>query len=145
MKSTDGKFDTFRAVIHPWQCDVMGHMATRHYSPMFEDASYHLFSMMGVSGERDDGLGWADVRQEYEYLKEVRRGDLLLLQSYPVKLGSKSITYVHEMKDAESDDLKTRVTTISVRFDLKARSAVPIEDEIRQRIEANLLISALSE
>jgi acyl-CoA thioester hydrolase len=123
----------------------MGHMATRHYSPMFEDASYHLFSMMGVSGGRDDGLGWADVRQEYEYLKEVRRGDLLLLQSYPVKLGSKSITYVHEMKDAESDDLKARVTTISVRFDLKARCAAPIEDDLRQRIEANLRISALSE
>ena len=29
-------------VAHPWMCDVLGHMTTRHYVAMFDDAAYHM-------------------------------------------------------------------------------------------------------
>ena len=31
-----------KSVAHPWMCDVLGHMTTRHYVAMFDDAAYHM-------------------------------------------------------------------------------------------------------
>ena len=31
-----------KSVAHPWMCDVLGHLTTRHYVAMFDDAAYHL-------------------------------------------------------------------------------------------------------
>jgi len=36
-------------IVHPWLCDVMGHMNVRHYIGMFDDASYQLLA---------DATGW---------------------------------------------------------------------------------------
>ena len=59
-----------KAVAHPWQCDVLGHMTTRHYTAMFDDASYHfLHHLFGWNGASDDSgkLGWVDVRHTINY------------------------------------------------------------------------------
>jgi len=35
-------------VAHPWMCDILGHMTTRHYVAMFDDAAYHmLYTVFG--------------------------------------------------------------------------------------------------
>ena len=48
----------YRGVAHPWLADVMGHMTTRHYVAMFDDASYHfLFEAFGWSGDSVEGSG----------------------------------------------------------------------------------------
>lgn len=31
-----------RGVVHPWQCDAMGHFTTRFFAAMFDDAAYRL-------------------------------------------------------------------------------------------------------
>jgi len=33
-------------VAHPWLCDSMGHLTSRHYVAMFDDASYHFFRLV---------------------------------------------------------------------------------------------------
>ena len=51
-----------KSVAHPWMCDVLGHMTTRFYLNMFDDASYHiLYEVFGWSGASDDKgeRGWA--------------------------------------------------------------------------------------
>ena len=41
-------------VAHPWMCDVLGHMTTRHYIAMFDDAAYHmLYTVFGWIGASD--------------------------------------------------------------------------------------------
>ena len=32
----------YKGIVHPWLCDVMGHMNVRHYMGMFDDASLQL-------------------------------------------------------------------------------------------------------
>ena len=52
-----------RPVAQPWMCDVMGHMTTRFYVAMFDDASYRLlYELFGWTGETGvrEGRGWAD-------------------------------------------------------------------------------------
>ena len=89
-----------KAVAHPWLCDIMGHLTTRHYVAMFDDASYHLlYNVFGWSGANNEsaGLGWADVRHVIEYKAEVTAGDVLEIKASLVKIGTKSFTAHYEM------------------------------------------------
>lgn len=121
-------------VAHPWLCDIMGHMTTRHYIAMFDDASYlFLYRTFGWAG--DDaaaGLGWADVRHEIDYQAEVAAGDLLEIHGAIERVGNKSITVRYEMHNMKKNEVAATLVSTSVLFDLKARKAVTLNDEMRQ-------------
>ena len=34
--------ETWRGMAHPWNCDTMGHMNTRFYAAIYDDASFHF-------------------------------------------------------------------------------------------------------
>ncbi|KPL66822.1 hypothetical protein SZ64_01125 [Erythrobacter sp. SG61-1L] len=131
-------------VVQPWDCDVMGHFTVRRYAAVFDDASYQL--LWAMTGEPpvapDGGLGWADVKQVYEYHAEMRAGDLYEITGRPVRLGTSSVTVEYRMQRRGSGDLVASMTSSLVRFDLAARRASPIEGEMRARIEAMLDHSA---
>ena len=90
----------YKGISHPGLCDVMGHMTTRHYVAMFDDASYHLlYTVFGWTGAQAKaaGKGWADVRHVIEYQDEVAEGDLLEITGALTKLGNKSVTVLYTM------------------------------------------------
>ena len=69
-----------KSVAHPWMCDVLGHLTTRFYVGMFDDAAYHfLHSVFGWIGASDDQgkTAWVDVRHVIEYQNEVTAGELV--------------------------------------------------------------------
>ncbi len=129
---------TYRGVIHPWQCDAMGHFTTRQYMGMFDDAGWHFLLEVGFDPawvtERD--IGWADVRHEIEYLREVQQGELIVIETMPLKVGNKSIQYQLEMKTATDGEVCARMTSTCVQFDLRDRRAVPVLPEVRERMNA---------
>lgn len=130
-----------KAVAHPWQCDVLGHLTTRFYMAVFDDASYHfLAAVCGWAGNTDpEGrLGWADVRHEIDYQAEVSAGELLEVRAELLKLGGKSITAVYEMHHPGEAAVLARLQSTSVLFDLEARRAVTIGEELRARAQGHL-------
>jgi len=132
---------TYQGVVHPWLCDNMGHMTTRHYLAMFDDGSYHFLCSLGSAPSRDmeTGLGWADIRQEIEYVREMKAGALTVVRAWPVEIGSKSLTYMQEMSDAQTGEVCARVLTKTVRFDLQQRKSVALESELREAINERLI------
>ena len=121
------------AVVHPWVCDVMGHMNTRHYVAMFDDANYILLSELDSGVEHGNAsLGWADAANEIEYLKEVRAGSVVHLEGAIRKVGTKSLTIVMEMRASSSELACARMYATIVRFHRSARRAVPLDESIRQ-------------
>ena len=133
--------ETYRGVAHPWLCDVMGHLNTRHYLAMFDDAGFHFFAALGYSyswlSERKEG--WADVRLEMDLVSEVPLGRLVVIKSGVERVGNSSLTCVHEMRDAETDRLAARLTAVTVYFDLQARKSRRLPDVIRETANARLL------
>ena len=94
-----------RAVAHPWLCDVMGHLTTRHYMAMFDDASYHaLNAVFGWSGSDAEagGTGFVDVRHEIDYVAEVRAGDLLEIRSRLDRLGGNGLLALPPLEGVKS-------------------------------------------
>lgn len=123
-----------KGVAHPWLCDIMGHMTTRHYVAMFDDASYHFLSQaFGWAPAHGDDFGWADVKHTIEYQDEVGAGELLEIRAGLAKVGGKSITVRYKMHNLTRGNLAATLESVSVYFDLKARKAAPIPDDLRER------------
>lgn len=125
-----------KGVVHPWLCDVMGHMTTRNYLAMFDDASYHMIYETfgwtgGESGDRRNG--WVDVRQVLEYKDELKAGDLTEVKGAMKKIGTKSVVYYYELYNTRTGNLSATLETTSVYFDLVERQGVPLTDEMKER------------
>ncbi len=121
---------TFLGVAHPWLCDSMGHMNVRHYAAMFDDASFHLLGRIATAaGDRERGLGWADVRCEIDYRHETPSGALVTIRSGVARIGTKSLTYVHTMEDSDDGTVRAVARVTTVRFDLRQRVAVALGEE----------------
>ncbi len=124
-----------KTVAHPWNCDVIGHLTTRFYVAMFDDASYHfLFTVFGWSGATDETgeIGWVDVRHVIEYQAEVSAGDILEIRASLVKIGSKSITARYEMINLGKDEVAATLECIYVLFDMQARAGLVLSDQLRE-------------
>lgn len=124
-------------IVQPWDCDVMGHFTVRRYAAAFDDASYQLiYRMSGAAPVAGDTIGWADVRQIYEYHSEMRPGDMFAITGSPAILGTRSVTVDYAMHRRESGDLVATMRSTLVRFDLVARTSTSIDDPMRERIAA---------
>lgn len=125
-----------RAVAHPWLCDIMGHLTTRHYVAMFDDATYALAA--AVTGWRADdpafaGTGWADIRHEIDYRDEIAAGTVVEISGTARRMGTSSIDYALEMVKLGADTPAASMVIRTVFFDLAARKARPLSEPMRER------------
>jgi len=130
-----------KSIAQPWECDVMGHLTTRFYMAMFDDASYHfLYEVFGwtISAHESGKFGWADVRHVIEYKAEVAAGDVLEIRAMLKKIGTKSCTILFEMTNLAKNEVAATLESVGVYFDLEARCAVAITDEMKQRAQPYL-------
>ena len=112
-------------VVHPWLCDAMGHLTTRHYLGFFDDASYQLFAALGYDAEtgKAERQGWADVRHEVDYRAELAAGALIRIDGRVEAVGRSSITTRLRMFARSDDRLCATLLARTVCFDLAARRA----------------------
>ena len=127
----------YKGLVHPWLCDVMGHLTTRHYMAMFDEASYQLLSestgWQPGSYEWKD-IGWADVRHEIEYKAELVVGTLIEISGGIEKTGNSSLTAYYEMKTKATGEVAATMLAKTVLFDLGARKAMALTDAIRSKL-----------
>jgi acyl-CoA thioester hydrolase len=129
--------ETFRGVVFPWHCDMMGHMSVQHQMPLLDNAVCHLLGEFGPIVEVRNGerIGWADVKQQIHYLKEIRDGDLLVLRSGVVAVGRSSLTHRTVMVRRSDGAACTAMDAVTVRFHLDQRVSVPLTDKERSIAE----------
>lgn len=128
-----------RGVVHPWLCDQMGHMTTRHYVAMFDDASYHLLAAIGFTPEHlDRDVGFADVRMTIDYRAELRAGSLVVVRGALTGMRERTITARYRMEALHDGALAAEMESVTVQFDLAARRAIPLDPAIREGAERML-------
>ena len=131
-----------KSVAHPWMCDVLGHLTTRHYVAMFDDAAYHLlyavFGWIG-SSDTDDKIASVDVRHIIDYRSEVAAGDILEIRAGLTKIGTKSITVLYEMTNLGSNEVAATLECVSVIFDLQTRKSLKIPESLRELASKHLI------
>ena len=127
---------THLGVVYPWLCDSMGHMNTQHYAAMYDAATFHFINALAPQQAlADSGRGWADIKQTIEYKHEARSGGLVTIVTSLLRVGGKSVTFLHEMRNSDSQEIHSTCENVTVLFDLKARKAIPLDDAIRAAAE----------
>lgn len=125
---------TFRGVVYPAQCDAMGHMNIQHYVAAFDQAMWHLVHGLGYdpAWQMSRREGWADVRHEIDYERELAAGSLFSIKSRVSAIGRSSLTIDHVMLNSDGE-IAAQMRMKSVYFDLANRKSLVLPNEIRER------------
>lgn len=131
-------FDLYRTIVMPAHCDAYGHMNVRNYAAFFDDAGWHVLAMAGLSlaDIRARGLGTVVATLTVEFHREIRAGELALVQGAVTRVGTKSFAY--EMRLYEVDSMRHCATqkTVEVCFDTVKRQGVPLPEDMKAKLQA---------
>lgn len=120
--------ETYRGVVYPWHCDHMNHMNVMWYVGKFDEATWELFRRLGVTPSflRDNHRGMAALDQRIAYQREMRAGDLLAIRSGVLEAGEKTVRFVHEMRNSETQEVSAVTCLLAVHLDTDARKSAPL-------------------
>lgn len=126
--------ETYRGVVYPHQLDHMDHMNVQWYTAKFDEATWHLFSSIGITSSyiRQNNRGMAALEQNIKYKAEVMSGDLLVIKSKILEVSEKVIRFMHTMYNPESDTEVATSELVAVHLDRVARKSCAIPDTIKQ-------------
>lgn len=127
---------TYRGTVYPWHCDHMNHMNVMWYVGKFDEATWQLFSSLGLSRSRlsEESAGMAAVEQKIEYKRELHAGDLITIRSAVLEITEKAIRFTHEMTNDETGELAARTIILGVYFDTTIRKSRPLPSDVRERV-----------
>ena len=130
-----------RVAVLPWNCDQFGHMNVRYYAHHFDDASFTIWSIMGVRMNEylDKGVHTVVAKTETNFIKETKAGETLLLKGGFTRVGTKSVTMHFRMFDSDTLELCATYESIEVFFDAQTRKAREIPAEIKTALEKNIV------
>ena len=129
--------ETYRGVVYPHQLDHMDHMNVQWYTSKFDEATWHLFSSVGITSVyiRSKSRGMAAVEQTTKYKAEAMSGDLLVVKSKILEVKQKVIRFVHTMYNSETEMVVATSELVAVHLDREKRQACTIPEEIKGNCE----------
>ncbi|KPQ06932.1 MAG: acyl-CoA thioester hydrolase [Rhodobacteraceae bacterium HLUCCA12] len=136
------RLQLLRGVVHPWHHDIFGHMNVRHYAPFFDDATFHLYSALGVGIQQvldEFGVHIVTAKAETNFLRELTAGDIFLIDGAVVRLGTKSCTHQLRMIHVETGAVHATYDLTEVFFDPETRRSAPMPQAVRQKMERFLV------
>ena len=136
------RLELLRGVVHPWHHDHFGHMNVRHYAPFFDDASYHMWTRIGLPYsvmQAEHGVHCVSAQATTRFVRELTAGDLIVIDGAVTRIGTKSTTFHLRLHHADTGTLHATYDLVEVFFDPVARASAPMPDAVRARLEAHLL------
>jgi acyl-CoA thioester hydrolase len=138
MSQADDLPVTYRGSVAEWHCDHMGHMNVMHYVGKFDEATWNLFHLIGISQRYVDetGMGMAAVQQNIAYKRELLAGEVIFVRTRLIEIRERVIRFVHDMVHTETGGVAARCELTGVHLDRTARKAVPFPPAVRATGEA---------
>ncbi|MGE5146004.1 MAG: acyl-CoA thioesterase, partial [Candidatus Eiseniibacteriota bacterium] len=118
---------TYRGTVQAWHCDHIGHMNVMWYVGKFDEATWNLFDLIGVTGAymREEKRGMAAVQQNITYSRELMAGDTLTVRTRLLELRERVIRFEHVMYVGDSGEVAARCEITGVHLDRVSRKATP--------------------
>lgn len=126
--------ETFRRVVDPADCDMLGHMNISRYFACVSDAGLGLMTAFGLgpdqitSGRRQ---AFAVVHFDTTFHKEVRPGEWIFIRSGLVEIGRRTCTFRHVMHRATDEANLFEANAKCVLMDLESRRATIVDEDLR--------------
>jgi thioesterase-3 len=118
--------------------DELGHANNARFVEYLEWGRFDWFDRCEVDWQSlaGPGISAAVVNLEVDFLKEARRGDQLRVKTALVKIGNKSFVYHQLIERVEDQKPVCRAKVTGVTFDLTARKAAAMPDDLRAAFAA---------
>ena len=135
---------TYRGAVYPSQCDHMGHMNVMWYVAKFDEATWQLFSAIGLTRSRlrDENLGMAGVEQHIEYKRELFAGDVVTVSSTILEVRDKILRFAHEMRNDQTGEVAAKTALVAVHIDRVSRRAQALPSDVVERARAMIGVSS---
>jgi len=113
----------------------MGHMNVMWYVGKFDEATWQLFAVLGMTPSflREQQRGMAAVQQEISYLRELHAGDLITISSRVLEIREKVLRFAHEMRNLETGEIAATTTLTGVHLDTYLRKSCPFSPAVLER------------
>ncbi|GAB4168492.1 MAG: acyl-CoA thioesterase [Rhodocyclaceae bacterium] len=130
-----GLVETYRGAVYPWHCDHMDHMNVMWYVGKFDEGTWNFFSMLGLSPDylRKHRRGMAAVEQRIAYRRELRAGDTVSVHTGAIEVREKAIRFVHEMRNAATQEVSAVTLLTGVFIDTAARKACALPGRVADK------------
>src|SRR6516162_7680808 len=91
--------ETFKGAVLTSEYDAEAYMNSQIYVARFDQATWFLLHAVGVTpaSVKRQRLRVAIVRQNYQFLAELRGGELVAVKSGFVAVGAKYVRFLHQM------------------------------------------------
>ena len=127
--------ETYRGAVYPWHCDHMGHMNVMWYVGKFDEATWNLFSSIGLTPGflRDNARAMGAVQQDITYKRELLSGDVIAVRSGMLEMRDKVAKFVHEMRQAQTGAVAAVCVLTAVHMDSQTRKSTAFPPEFLAR------------
>ena len=126
---------TYQGIVYPWNCDHMNHMNVQFYVEKYDQATWYLFSLLGLTAYylKNSNTGLVALEQNIKYKKEVVAGDVLFIESEILEFKGKTVRFHHVMKNLASDNIVSESHLTGLHIDTIARKGITIPDFVVQK------------
>ncbi|WP_286831064.1 MULTISPECIES: acyl-CoA thioesterase [Kordiimonas] len=128
---------TYKGTVYPWHCDHMGHMNVMWYTGKMDEASWQLFSSLGLTPAylKSSGRGMAALEINTRYLAELVAGDVVSVRTRVTEiLKDKIIKFSHELMRDTDGTVAAISELTAIHMDTAARRSCAFEQRIRESI-----------
>ena len=132
---------TFKGAVLASEYDSASHMNSRMYVSRFDQATWGLLHAIGITPAsiKEENLRIAILRQNYQFLEELRGGELVVIRSGFLAIGEKYFRFLHQMYNDVSGKMVATSDCVAVQASLEAGRSVPLSRELQERAKIHLV------
>lgn len=133
--------NTFKGAVLASEYDGASYMNSRMYVSRFDQATWLLLHAIGLTPAtmRQQNLRVAIVRQNYQFLRELRGGELVNVKSGFLAVGEKYFRFLHQMSDEESGAMVATCDCVAVQAGLQSGQSVLLPQEFKDKAGGHLV------
>ncbi len=132
---------TFKGALLASEYDFASHMNSHMYVSRFDQATWFLLQAIGMTpaSMKQENLRVAIVRQNYQFLEELRGGELVEIKSGFLAIGEKYFRFIHQMYNDETGKMVATCDSVAVQASLESGKSVPMTEELQEKAKRHLV------
>ncbi len=134
---------TFKGAVLASEYDFASHMNSRMYVSRFDQATWFLLHAVGVTPAsiKQQDLRIAIVRLNFQFLEELRGGELVEIKSGFLAVGEKYFRFIHQMYNDETGKMVATCDSVAVQASLATGKSVPLSSALQEKAKRYLVTS----
>lgn len=132
---------TFKGAVLAAEYDPASYMNSRMYVSRFDQATWFLLHAIGMTpaSMKQKNLRAAIVRQNYQFLEELRGGELVEIKSGFLAIGEKYFRFIHQMYNYETSKMVATCDSVAVQASLETGKSVALSSALQDRAKQHLV------